>query len=60
MSEEDLEIISEVCFDNAYLVHGLIEILIGKGIITKEEIRDKANKIKMETENNQSNSVKAN
>ena len=52
MSEEDLEIIGEVCFDSAYLIHALIHILDAKGIITKKEVATEANKIKMEAECN--------
>jgi hypothetical protein len=57
MSEEDLEIIGEVCFDSAYLVHALIQILDSKGIITKKEIATEANKIKMETECNSNGNI---
>jgi hypothetical protein len=52
MSEEDLEIIGEICFDSAYLVHALIQVLDAKGIITKKEVANEATKIKMEAEMN--------
>ena len=57
MSNEDLEIISEVCFDSAYLVHALIQVLDAKGIITKKEVATEANKIKMEAECNENGKI---